>query len=432
MFELPFYLNPPVEYSQWLEQEVATDESGNIYVATYGVILTDEVDLSRNSIIVRKLTPDLSVVYETFVTGNAYQTPTGLAIDEAGNAYVAGGTYSTDLPATAGALQRGPGGAADGFVLKLDPEGRVVYLTYLGGRGPDFVDDLAVDPQGYAAVIGRTASADFPVRNAQDPSLENLDVFVAKLTPDGSSLIFSTYLGGSGWETGSGIGMTRSGHLFVAGTTGSADFPLVDPIPRPCASESARLCGSDDTFVSELSPDGALVFSTLLGGSSFDYGHDLALGPEYEAAVLGATTSADLPLVNPIQYRHSGEMDLFIVRLTVNRPPDCSATVASPGVIWPPNGRFVPIQIAGMSDPEERPVTLQITAITQDEPVSGSGQDAAGIGTPTAWVRADRQSGGDGRVYRIDFEGRDELGAVCTGAVTVCVPHDRRPGAECR
>lgn len=109
-----------------------------------------------------------------------------------------------------------------------------------------------------------------------------------------------------------------------------------------------------------------------------------------------------------------------------NQPPDCSAASANPSVIWPPNGRMVPVSIADVTDPDGDPVSVSITGITQDEPLTRRGiPDASGLRTATARLRASRAGGGDGRVYHLSFEARDQQGASCTGAVTVCVPHDQ-------
>jgi hypothetical protein len=125
------------------------------------------------------------------------------------------------------------------------------------------------------------------------------------------------------------------------------------------------------------------------------------------------------------------------VTTTTSTPPDCSAAIASPDRLWPPNRRFNDIAIDGVTDPEGDPITITITGITQDEPLTGrrgAGRkcpDATGVGSPTAIVRAERIGRRDGRVYHVSFTADDGRGGQCTGLVTVCVPHDRRPGQVC-
>ncbi|MDL1959836.1 MAG: hypothetical protein LWW99_10865, partial [Deltaproteobacteria bacterium] len=129
---------------------------------------------------------------------------------------------------------------------------------------------------------------------------------------------------------------------------------------------------------------------------------------------------------------------LTLERVVPNISPDCSKAYASIQEIWPPNHKYVDIEIMGVTDPDGDPVTIAITGITQDEPVDAIGNgdgktspDGAGVGTSTASVRAERQGKGNGRVYEISFTATDPAGAECSRSVTVCVPHDQRPGHEC-
>jgi cysteine-rich repeat protein len=120
-----------------------------------------------------------------------------------------------------------------------------------------------------------------------------------------------------------------------------------------------------------------------------------------------------------------------------NRPPDCSAAVATPAEIWPPRRRFVDVTIGGVTDPDGDTFTLTLTGITQDEPLfgrQGAGRrcpDGAGVGSPSGVLRAERIGRRDGRVYHVAFTAEDALGGRCNGLVTVCVPHDQRPGHVC-
>jgi hypothetical protein len=133
-----------------------------------------------------------------------------------------------------------------------------------------------------------------------------------------------------------------------------------------------------------------------------------------------------------------GSVALEIEQCNPNEPPDCSQSSASIAELWPPNHKYVDIEIMGVTDPDGDPVTITIDAITQDEEVNAKGKgdgntapDGTGIGTDTASVRAERQGKGNGRVYEISFTAVDDKGAECSGAVQVCVPHDQRPGHVC-
>lgn len=122
--------------------------------------------------------------------------------------------------------------------------------------------------------------------------------------------------------------------------------------------------------------------------------------------------------------------------LVENRPPLCGDAAADVGELWPPNHAFHAVRVGGVVDPDGQPLAVRITAVSQDEPVDDAGDgatcpDAVGLGTDVVQLRAERQGSGDGRVYRVAFVATDPLGAACTGDVTVCVRHDRRPGGTC-
>ena len=154
-----------------------------------------------------------------------------IAVDVDGNAYVTGDTSSTDFP-TVNPLQSGGGGATDAFVTKLNDTGSaLVYSTYLGGSSADEAFGIAVDSAGNAHLTGMTRSSNFPTANPLQPTLSGTrDAFVTKLSPAGSALVYSTYLGGSSTDGGSGIAVDASGNAYLVGDTDSLDFPTVNPL----------------------------------------------------------------------------------------------------------------------------------------------------------------------------------------------------------
>jgi hypothetical protein len=384
---------------------------------------------------VAKLSPTGSqLVYSTLLGGSSCEEARGIAVDAAGYAYVVGWTQSFNFP-TVNAFQATLAGGIgqDAFVAKLAPDASsLLYSTYLGGTGSEFeVSGIVVDPAGNAYVTGYTNSADFPLRNPLQPALAGFtDAYVAKFSPAGR-LVYSTYLGGSYLDGGTGIAVDGSGRTVVTGFTASSDFPLKDPL-QGCDEARPGVCGSYDAFVTRLSPEGlSLDFSTHLGGTGEEFGRGVAVDAG-NAYVTGYTRSSDFPLGNAFQPVPGGLVDAFVTKISTNRPPDCSAATASPATLWPPNGKLVPISIRGVTDPDGDPVTLTVTGVGQDEPLSRRGlPDALGIGTTAVQLRADRAGSGDGRVYRLSFEARDPQGASCSGTVTVCVPRDQRPGAVC-
>ena len=153
------------------------------------------------------------------------------------------------------------------FMLVLDPG----YSTYLGGSGWDYGLSIAVDSSGNAYVTGYIYSPDFPTKNPyQDSNAGRTDAFVTKLSSSGNTLIYSTYLGGSGWDQGTGIAVGSSGNAYVTGWTNSSDFPIKNPY------QSSKARGSSDVFVTKLSSAGtALIYSTYLGGSEPEGGFSI-------------------------------------------------------------------------------------------------------------------------------------------------------------
>jgi hypothetical protein len=260
----------------------------------------------------RPLVIDPVLSYSTFLGGGSGQAHgDGIAVNSAGDAYVTGDTYSPDFP-TVNALQPTFGGDIDAFVAKLTADGSgLVYLTYLGGSGREYGNSIALDSAGDAYVTGYTYSPDFPTVKALQTTLGgDVDAFVAKLRPDGSALVFSTYLGGSDEEFGNGIAVDSVGDAYVTGSTTSTDFPTVRAL-RPNFGG-----GVTDGFVAKLRPDGsALVFSTYLGGSDYDVGRSIAVDAGGNAYVTGQTGSPDFPTANALQPNYAGRSDGFVAKL---------------------------------------------------------------------------------------------------------------------
>ncbi len=239
---------------------------------------------------------DPTVVYSTYLGGSGYDNAFGIAVDAAGNAYVTGFTRSTDFPTTAGAFQTtNPGVIA--FVTKLNPAGSgLVYSTYLGGGT---ADAITVDAAGNAYVAGRTDSTDFPTTaGAFQTTNAGITAFVTKLNPAGSGLLYSTYLGGSGDDSASGIAVDAAGNAYVTGFTLSTDFPTTAG-----AFQTVNPGGVSgvSAFVTKLNPAGSgLLYSTYLGGSSTQSGltqsgNGIALGAAGNAYVTGYTVSTNFP-----------------------------------------------------------------------------------------------------------------------------------------
>jgi len=308
---------------------ITVDPSGNAYVvgsASGGFPITPgalQSTCTAGCAFVSKLNPAGSALaYSTFLGGSSYDFGGGIAVDASGNAYVAGFAQSSDFPTTPGAFQTTNGGGADAFVSKLNPAGSaLIYSTYLGGSSLDDNGGIAVDASGDAYVTGETSSTDFPTTPGAfqttyggGPCQGDFacgDKYVSKLNATGSALIYSTYLGGSGADWGSGIAIDGMGNAYVTGETESPDFPIT-----PGAFQTTSK-GGGNAFVSKLNATGsALIYSTYLGGSDTDRGNGIAVDASGNAYVAGTTSSADFPSTpDAFQATYGGDVDTFLSKL---------------------------------------------------------------------------------------------------------------------
>ncbi len=242
---------------------------------------------------------DPVLAYSTFLGGSGADQVFGVAVDPQGNFYVVGQTASSNLPVK-GAFQGTSGGFTDAFVAKFNADGSgLVYCTYLGGSLIDIGQGIAVDSTGSAYVTGFTTSTNFPTKNALQATLKGQqDIFVTKLSPDGASLVFSTYLGGSALDTIAAIALDAQNNVVLAGTTKSTDFPTVNELEGSLHGAA----GNSDAFVSKISADGShLIFSTYLGGASVEGATGVAVDSQGDILVSGGTDSTDFPVQNAIQ-----------------------------------------------------------------------------------------------------------------------------------
>ncbi|HKG98028.1 MAG TPA: SBBP repeat-containing protein, partial [Pyrinomonadaceae bacterium] len=300
--------------------DIAVDVAGNAYVTG----LTDSGDLPTTPGAFRT-TPAGGDEFNSFAmrlnaagTALVYSTylgpgiGDGIAVDSAGNAYITG-QAAPGYPTTPGAFQPVSAGDSDGFVTKLNAAGTaLVYSTFLGGPGFDVGSEVAIDAGGNAYVTGR-AEAGFPFTpGAFQTSLGgNSDAFATKLNATGTALVYSTFLGGSNADTGNGIAVNATGNAYVIGVTNSLNFPTT-----PGAFQTVN-AGGLDAFVTELSAAGdSLAYSTYLGGNADDFGFDIALDTAGNASVVGPTNSSNFPTTpDAIQSGNAGFSDVFITRL---------------------------------------------------------------------------------------------------------------------
>lgn len=302
-------------YSTYLTAQVdyaiAVDGTGSAYVTGMGADVTKIAPGGR------------AIVYSRFIGDGAQGDGLAIAVDSAGEAYVTGQTNVINFPVTPGALQQTNGGGCSGgtepicfddaFVTKLSADGtQLLYSTYLGGSGSDMGQSIAVDGAGDAYVTGGTNSPDFPLLHPL-PGMSG-GAFVSKLNASGTALLYSTTFGGNGATTGNAIAVDAAGDAFVAGATASTDFPLQNPVQSQYAG------GILDAFVVALrADDSGLLFGTYLGGSGSDRALGIALDSTGNPAIVGATTSTDFPVHAPLQACSgsgpNGTDDVFVAKI---------------------------------------------------------------------------------------------------------------------
>jgi len=273
-------------------EAIAVDSSGDAYVggettsADFPTVsaIQASIDAGDDGFIAKLNPAGSALLFSTFWGGNSVDLVTSLALDTSNNVYVGGITSSTDFHTTSGVLQTSGKGGGDSFVSEIKSDGSaVVYSTYLSGSGDDQVLGIVVDSAGEAYVTGSTTSTDFPTANAVQASNKGgIDVFVTKLNSAGTGLIFSTYYGGTLDEEGTGIALDSFADAYITGRTTSSDYPVSG------SPFQANLNGGNaDAFVTELSNTGFVVYSSFMGGTGVEnsLGGSIASGPIGAVAV---------------------------------------------------------------------------------------------------------------------------------------------------
>ncbi|MBI5293193.1 MAG: SBBP repeat-containing protein [Chloroflexi bacterium] len=259
-----------------------------------------------------------ALLYSTYLGGSYYDYGYALAVGGSGNVYITGDTGSSNFPTTPGAFDTSMGGS-DAFVTKLNAAGSgLVYSTFLGGSTNDYGNAIAVDGSGNAYVTGYTISSNFPTTPGAFDTTCNCvsygEAFVTKLNAAGSGLVYSTYLGGSVYDSGQALAVDGSGNAYVTGKTSSSDFPTT-----PGALDTSSN-GGTDAFVTKLNAGGnGLVYSTFVGGIWNDYGYAVAVDGGGNAYVTGNTNSIDFPATTgAFDTSQNGNADAFVTKLNAD------------------------------------------------------------------------------------------------------------------
>ena len=313
------------------------------------------------------------LVYSTYV-GDWYVY--GLAVDAAGSAYVVGtvvspAVFASSFPEANGVQKTFGGGNTDAFVAKISPDGgSFAWATYLGGSSDEIATAVAVDPQGNVVVAGRTFSSDFPIK---DGFQDRGPAFVTRISADGGRILYSTRFGGSGGELIDAMTIDAAGSIYIAGEATSTDFPAVS------AFQSARR-GPTDAFAAKIDPAGKLAYATLLGGDSFDEAFGIAVDSAGRAFVTGYTYSENFPAGNGPKGSFGGANDGFLAILS----PDGATLLA--GTYFGGSGREVghgvavgpiadgaeAVLLVGSQDPRNAPTADGAIALSPDHAPEGS------------------------------------------------------------
>ncbi len=335
----PLIIDPVLAYSTYLGGDnqdeatsIAVDALGNAYITGYHTSpnfpsTSGAYDRTYDGVddfhaFVTKLDPTGSkLLYSTYLGGSHDDGANGIAVDSSGSAYVTGFTSSTGFPTTSGAYDRGADDYPSVFVTKLDPSGsKLVYSTLLGAGGGASV---AVDSSGNAYVTGYAVSGFPTTAGAYDRTYNSgaYDTFVAKLDASGSSLLYSTYLGGSRDDQGHGIASDSSGNAYVVGTTLSGDFPTTAGV-FDSTFGGGSICWSGETpcsdaFVTKLDAGGSSpLYSGYLGGSGDDYANEIAVDASGNVYVTGTTSSREFPVtVDAYDSTLEGSTAAFVAKL---------------------------------------------------------------------------------------------------------------------
>ena len=338
-------------YGEDIGQDIAVDASGNAYI-TGSTDSEDNPATPENEAFplknpyqskrrgptdafLAKINADGSaLVYSTYLGGNEarnYAASTwaeGIAVDDLGNAFIAGHTSAYNFPVI-NAVQPACGGDGNGwpgdaFVSKFNPSGSgLIFSTYLGGASGEHAKDIALDQSGNAYICGWTMSDNFPNKNGLQTTFSGgtCDGFVTKLSTAGE-MVYSTFLGGSGYDAWSGrewkgiqIAVDREGHAYVEGETQSTDFPVKDALQASKIENPTY--NANDIFITKLDPSGqSLVFSTYLGGLGNDEPGGIAVDSQGSAYFTGIG-SENFPQ-QPV--RSSYIWGLFIAKIGVPQP----------------------------------------------------------------------------------------------------------------
>jgi uncharacterized protein (TIGR03437 family) len=340
----PLIIDPTVTFSTYLggsfsdtASAIAVDSSGNTYVTGHAgsrdFPTKNPLQPSNNGsgsadAFITKINPaGTALIYSTYLGGSVGAQTNAIAVDTAGDVYVAGVTTSQDFPTQNAIQPSAKTGRGTAFLSKLNPSGSAfVFSTYFGGSGSDNALGLALDSAGNVYLCGVTRSSDFPVKNGFQSTYKgtnglSTNGFVSKVSADGSTLVYSSYIGGSGYDGGGGgtdtanaIAVDGAGNAYLAGHAVSVNFPVLSPL-QPLSPNQTKSGVVRTGFVAKVAPTGSLVYSTFLGGSSVDSANGIAVDSAADVFVTGTTQSGDFPLKNALYSATGVSPNVFVTKI---------------------------------------------------------------------------------------------------------------------
>ena len=257
---------------------------------------------------ITKFSNNGSILWSTYLGGFSADYGKSLGIDNFNNIIVVGNTLSDDFP-TLNAYDSSYNGAYDGFISKFSSNGSLIWSTFIGGINDDFCNKIEIDSSNNIIITGETHSIDYPILKPFDDTLNGFsDVFITKFSSDGS-LLWSSYLGGELLEYGEDIALDKYNNIIIVGSTSSRDFPKFD-------GQYSSNTGNFDVFLTKISTKGSLIMSTYFGGNSDDFGKCIEPDNFNNFIIAGITYSNDYPTTNSFNSNNNGSSNIFVTKFT--------------------------------------------------------------------------------------------------------------------
>ena len=305
--------------------DIAVNSGGQAFISGYtqstaydiaGTPLDNSLGGTEDAFVTRLSAGGSSLVASTFFGGTGKDEAFGIALGAGDTVFICGQTLSSNLTFKNAYDSTYGGGSATGdmFVAKLKPNlDALEYSTFVGTTADELALDIKVDSYGNSYICGYTFSSSFPLVGAADALFAGTtEGVVLKLSPTGSSLTFSTFLGGIGTDAPSSLGLSATNRVFITGNTGSSNFPIVDAF-------QATIGSAQDAFVSCLDSAGnAWVYSSFLGGGGADFGYGIIVDTGNSAYVVGYTGSGDFPLQSAVQTSLAGGYDAYVAKVLID------------------------------------------------------------------------------------------------------------------